>query len=186
MEPHQECAYDHIEVYDGITTESNTLGRYCGSKLPHPIVATDNQMLLVFKSDASVQRRGFLAKHMTGKLATLISRKNQPIQSRNLLHFFPVCGGHLKATGAVQKIFSHSLYGDANYQNKEDCDWIIEAPAGKNVHLSFLSFEMEDEQDCGYDYIEVFSGYDDAGPSYGRFCGNKVIVPRNFCRQKQF
>ena len=33
---------------------------------------------------------------------------------------------------------------------------------------------MEDEQDCGYDYIEVFSGYDDAGPSYGRFCGNKV------------
>ena len=71
MEPHQECAYDHIEVYDGITTESNTLGRYCGSKLPHPIVATDNQMLLVFKSDASVQRRGFLAKHMTGKLATL-------------------------------------------------------------------------------------------------------------------
>ena len=80
----------------------------------------------------------------------------------------------MKATGAVQKIFSHSLYGDANYQNKEDCDWIIEAPAGKNVHLSFLSFEMEDEQDCGYDYIEVFSGYDDAGPSYGRFCGNKV------------
>ena len=57
-----------------------------------------------------------------------------------------MCGGHLKATGAVQKIFSHSRYGDANYENKEDCDWIIEAPSGQNVHLSFLSFEMEDEQ----------------------------------------
>ena len=34
---------------------------------------------------------------------------------------------------------------------------------------------MEDEQDCGYDFIEVFSGYDDTGPSYGRFCGNKVL-----------
>ncbi len=45
---------------------------------------------------------------------------------------------------------------------------------GKNVHLSFLTFEMEDEQDCGYDFIEVFSGYDDQGPSYGRFCGNAV------------
>jgi hypothetical protein len=33
---------------------------------------------------------------------------------------------------------------------------------------------MEDEQDCGYDFIEVFSGFDDTGPSYGRFCGNKV------------
>jgi hypothetical protein len=34
---------------------------------------------------------------------------------------------------------------------------------------------MEDEHDCGYDFIEVFSGFDDAGPSYGRFCGNKVF-----------
>ena len=33
-------------------------------------------------------------------------------------------------------------------------------------------------QDCGYDYIEVFSGYDDAGPSYGRFCGNKVRIQK--------
>ena len=46
--------------------------------------------------------------------------------------------------------------------------------SGKNVHLSFVTFEMEDEQDCGYDFIEVFSGFDDTGPSYGRFCGNKV------------
>ena len=33
---------------------------------------------------------------------------------------------------------------------------------------------MEDEQDCGYDFIEIFSGFDDTGPSYGRFCGNKI------------
>ena len=45
---------------------------------------------------------------------------------------------------------------------------------GKNVHLSFLTFEMEDEQDCGYDFIEIFSGFDDTAPSYGRFCGNKI------------
>ena len=51
----------------------------------------------------------------------------------------------------------------------------MEAPAGMNVHLAFDAFEMEDEQECGYDFIEVFSGYDDSGPSYGRFCGNMVI-----------
>eukprot|EP00094_Tigriopus_californicus_P004908 TCALIF_04726-PA protein Name:"Similar to tll2 Tolloid-like protein 2 (Xenopus laevis)" AED:0.21 eAED:0.21 QI:19/0/0/0.86/0.78/0.73/15/0/884 len=45
---------------------------------------------------------------------------------------------------------------------------------GKNVHLSFTTFEMEDELECGYDFVEVFSGYDDAGPPYGRFCGNQV------------
>ena len=112
------------------------------------------------------------------------------------------------AKTTVKNIFSHSQYGDVNYDNKEDCDWIIEAPPGrqkvftrqytwiynvikqrkciefqtidyysilgKNVHLSFLTFEMEDEQDCGYDFIEIFSGFDDTGPSYGRFCGNKI------------
>ncbi|CAB4058644.1 tok [Lepeophtheirus salmonis] len=150
MEPHQECAYDHLIMYDGHTTDDTILGRFCGSKLPHPIVASDDKLLLVFKSDASVQRRGFSAKHKT------------------------VCGGHLTAKEYVRHIYSHAKYGDANYYNKAECDWIVEAPIGKNVHLSFLTFEMEEENDCGYDFIEIFSGFDASGPSYGRFCGNKI------------
>lgn len=67
MEPHQECAYDHIVLYDGHSTEANTLGRFCGSKIPHPIVASTNEMYMVFKSDASVQRNGFKASHTTGE-----------------------------------------------------------------------------------------------------------------------
>ena len=66
-----------------------------------------------------------------------------------------VCGGHLSADEAPTQLFSHAKFGDINYDNKEDCDWIIEAPHGKNVHLNFLTFELEDEQDCGYDFIEV-------------------------------
>ena len=74
MEPHQECAYDHVIMYDGHTTEDQILGRFCGSKLPHPIMASDDQMLMVFKSDASVQRKGFFAQHHTGN-AWLLSKK---------------------------------------------------------------------------------------------------------------
>ncbi|XP_054258423.1 tolloid-like protein 2 [Macrosteles quadrilineatus] len=148
MEPHQECAYDHIVLYDGDSTDSHILGRFCGSKVPHPIIATTNQMFMVFKSDASVQRKGFVATHTT------------------------VCGGHLQATSRVKHLYSHSKYGDHNYENRADCDWSIEAPPGKNVHLTFLTFEVEDEQDCGYDFVEVYSGLDASGPSYGRFCGN--------------
>lgn len=68
MEPHQECAYDHIVIYDGDSTDAHTLGRFCGSKVPHHIIATSNQMYMVFKSDASVQRKGFFATHSTGRL----------------------------------------------------------------------------------------------------------------------
>ena len=87
-----------------------------------------------------------------------------------------VCGGHLQATTGVKHFYSHAKYGDHNYENKEDCDWIIEAPAGKNVHLTFLTFELEDEHECGYDSIEVYQGFDDSGPTNGRYCGNRVIT----------
>lgn len=71
LEPHQECAYDHIVVYDGDTNEAPTLGRFCGSKSPHPLLASSNKMYLVFKSDASVQRKGFKAQHSTGMFIKL-------------------------------------------------------------------------------------------------------------------
>lgn len=73
MEPHQECAYDHIAIYDGDSPDSVTLGRFCGNKEPHPILATGNQMYMVFKSDASVQRKGFLATHGTGSILSAVA-----------------------------------------------------------------------------------------------------------------
>ncbi|XP_011152064.2 tolloid-like protein 2 isoform X1 [Harpegnathos saltator] len=148
MEPHQECAYDHIAIYDGDSPDSITLGRFCGTKEPHPILATANQMYMVFKSDASVQRKGFLATHSTA------------------------CGGHLMATDRVKHLYSHPKYGYHNYDHRTDCDWAIEAPLGKNVHLTFLSFHLEYESECGYDFVEVFSGLDASSPPYGRYCGN--------------
>ncbi|XP_029672193.1 tolloid-like protein 2 [Formica exsecta] len=148
MESHQECAYDHIAIYDGDSADSLTLGRFCGTKGPHPILATGNQMYMVFKSDASVQRKGFLAIHSTA------------------------CGGHLMATDRAKHLYSHAKYGYHNYDHRTDCDWIIEAPLGKSIRLIFQSFQLEYETECGYDFVEVFSGLDASSPPYGRFCGN--------------
>ncbi|GLV41047.1 tolkin [Carabus blaptoides fortunei] len=148
MEPHQECSYDHIVIYDGDSPDSHTLGRFCGSKKPHPIAATGNQMFMVFKSDASVQRKGFVAFHSTA------------------------CGGHLQATFDRKHFYSHAKFGSASYDNRADCDWTIEALPGYNARIMFVSFELEDETDCGYDYVEIFSGLDASGPSYGRYCGS--------------
>jgi tolkin protein len=72
LESHQECTYDHIVLYDGDTQDSQMLGKFCGSKIPYPIIATSNQLLMIFKSDASVQRKGFTAAHATGKIIHFI------------------------------------------------------------------------------------------------------------------
>ncbi|CAO1402934.1 unnamed protein product [Diamesa serratosioi] len=149
IEPHQECAYDHIAIYDGNSPDSHTLGRFCGSKLPHPISSTSNEMYMIFNSDGSVHRKGFFASHST------------------------VCGGHLQATNKVKHIYSHSRFGDETYESLSDCEWTIEATQGRNVQLSFLTFDIEEEKGCSYDYVEVFSGLDDnSGIMHGKFCGS--------------
>ncbi|GFR12076.1 tolloid-like protein 2 [Trichonephila clavata] len=74
----------------------------------------------------------------------------------------------------MEHLYSHAKYGDQNYDNKEDCDWIIQGLNDHRVRLRFLTFEVEHEQDCGYDYVEVYDGEDDSAKNLGKFCGNKV------------
>lgn len=149
IEPHQECAYDHIVIYDGDSPESYALGRFCGAKLPHPLSSTSNEMYMAFNTDSSVQRKGFFASHSTA------------------------CGGHLTATSKVKHIYSHAKFGMGMYDNGADCEWSIEADLNKNVQLKFLMFDVEEERQCSYDYVEVYGGLDDSsGPLHGKYCGN--------------
>ncbi|NXU61493.1 TLL2 protein, partial [Horornis vulcanius] len=143
-----ECAYDHLEMYDGPNSKSPILGRFCGSKKPDPVVASTNKMFLRFYSDASVQRRGFQAKHSTE------------------------CGGLLKAEVQAKDLYSHAQFGDNNYPGQANCEWVIVAEDGYGVELIFQIFEIEEEADCGYDYMEIFDGYDSTAPRLGRFCGS--------------
>ncbi|XP_055588097.1 tolloid-like protein 1 isoform X2 [Uranotaenia lowii] len=149
IEPHQECAYDHIVIYDGASPENMALGRFCGAKLPHPLSSTSNEMYMVFNTDSSVQRKGFFASHSTA------------------------CGGRLRATNKVKHIYSHAKFGAGMYDNGANCEWSIEADHDKNVQLKFLTFDIEEEKECMYDTVEVFGGLDDASSSLqGRYCGN--------------
>ncbi|XP_074032807.1 protein tolkin, partial [Leptinotarsa decemlineata] len=147
LESHQECFYDHADFYDGPSSEEYLLGSFCGSKRPDAVISSTNKMLMTFTSDSSTQRGGFVARHTT------------------------VCGGMLIATADQQFIYSHAEYGTVGYDNVIDCEWMIEAMGGDHIRLTFMTFDIEGEANCGYDYVEVFSGLDRGGPSYGRFCG---------------
>ncbi|KAM9662669.1 tolloid-like protein 1 isoform 2-T2 [Morphnus guianensis] len=148
IEQHQECAYDHLEVFDGESEKSPILGRLCGNKIPDPLIATGNKMFLRFVSDASVQRKGFQATHSTE------------------------CGGRLKAETKPKDLYSHAQFGDNNYPVQADCDWLLVAERSCRVELMFQTFEVEEEADCGYDYVELFDGHDKTAVRLGRFCGS--------------
>ncbi|XP_045532210.1 tolloid-like protein 1 [Pieris brassicae] len=150
LEPHQECTYDHVTIYDGASADEKTLGRFCGSKLPHPVVASQNLMYVVFKSDASVQRKGFFATYSTA------------------------CGGYLSATDSVKHLYSHARYGHDSYESHANCDWSIVAPVGQFVRLTFLTFELEPEANCGYDFVQILGGLEGSVGPYGNYCGTKM------------
>uniref|UniRef100_A0A8C5ZTN2 Metalloendopeptidase n=1 Tax=Marmota marmota marmota TaxID=9994 RepID=A0A8C5ZTN2_MARMA len=148
IESQPECAYDHLEVFDGRDAKAPVLGRFCGSKKPEPVLATGSRMFLRFYSDNSVQRKGFQASHSTE------------------------CGGQVRADVKTKDLYSHAQFGDNNYPSGVDCEWVIVAEEGYGVELVFRTFEVEEETDCGYDYMELFDGYDSTAPRLGRYCGS--------------
>ena len=89
----------------------------------------------------------------------------------------PECGGRLKAEVHTKELYSHAQFGDNNYPSQARCDWVIVAEDGYGVELIFRTFEVEEEADCGYDYMEAYDGYDSTAPRLGRFCGSGVSAP---------
>lgn len=94
------------------------------------------------------------------------------------------CGGRLKAEVKTKDLFSHAQFGDNNYPGASDCQWVISAEKGYGVELIFQTFEIEEEADCGYDYMELFDGADTKSPRLGRYCGSGVRTP--FARRQYF
>ncbi|KAF7262595.1 hypothetical protein EG68_00126 [Paragonimus skrjabini miyazakii] len=150
-ESHPQCNYDLVVAYDGLSKTAPVLGQYCGSRKPAPIISTQNKLLLTFKSDSSVQRKGFRAQHTT------------------------VCGGHLMAEQSAQNLYSHAQFGDLDYEPHQQCYWSI-SPKLENqtVLLRFLFFELEQRDSCTFDSLRVFDGSDSKGKLFGSYCGNKI------------
>lgn len=101
----------------------------------------------------------------------------------NLFFPFPsVCGGRLSAGPVPALLYSHAKYGDQNYGSRAECNWIVTAGTGSGrVRIRFESFDLEPEQDCAYDFVQITDGFE-SSRSLGKFCGNKVSISVHFMR----
>ena len=52
-----------MKIYDGISIQSPSLGEYCGNSIPASLVSTNNQLFLKFKTDSSVNGKGFMIEY---------------------------------------------------------------------------------------------------------------------------
>ena len=64
IENHPVCIYDRLSVYQGNSTASQPLGRFCGRQAPGPIVSRSS-LFLQFRTDSSIGRPGFKFNYTT-------------------------------------------------------------------------------------------------------------------------
>nr|XP_051692726.1 bone morphogenetic protein 1 isoform X3 [Oryctolagus cuniculus] len=137
------CWYDYVEVRDGFWRKAPLRGRFCGGKLPEPIVSTDSRLWVEFRSSSNWVGKGFFAVYEA------------------------ICGGDVKKdNGHIQS----PNYPD-DYRPSKVCIWRIQVSEGYHVGLTFQSFEIERHDSCAYDYLEVRDGHSESSALIGRYCG---------------
>ncbi|XP_067933137.1 atrial natriuretic peptide-converting enzyme-like [Watersipora subatra] len=86
------------------------------------------------------------------------------------------CGGYGVRTADEGYIKSHTAQGTIKYSNNRDCSWNIDAPVGKRIRLDTLNtIDIEDHQNCAYDYLSIYDGEDWYAPKIGTWCGSGSI-----------
>ncbi|XP_059613843.1 cubilin homolog [Phlebotomus argentipes] len=148
-----DCYYDYVEISDGVPSSNSTkIGRYCGNMSPPTIVSTYNALFLTLETDSSISGRGFKANY------TFIDVQ---------------CGGIVTTSGTVIRS-PESTESSTSYAESVNCRWLISAPAGHNVQITWINFQIESEDSCAYDYVQFFDNSTHPARSVGKFCGSRT------------
>uniref|UniRef100_A0A1I7TZG3 Metalloendopeptidase n=1 Tax=Caenorhabditis tropicalis TaxID=1561998 RepID=A0A1I7TZG3_9PELO len=87
-----------------------------------------------------------------------------------------VCGGRLTAESTPGHIYSHATFSDSKYGKNQDCSWSVRAKTPtRGVRIQFSTFNVESEEGCQYDYVEIYDGPEATQEALvGRFCGDTI------------
>ncbi|XP_060698417.1 deleted in malignant brain tumors 1 protein-like [Hemiscyllium ocellatum] len=89
LEVSSTCSYDYIAIYDGPSTNSVLLSKFCSGS-DETFTSTSNSMTVYFRTDSSVTRRGFSASYYVlpndGDLLTCSSDYMEAKISRSYLN----------------------------------------------------------------------------------------------------
>uniref|UniRef100_A0A3Q3W0B5 Cubilin n=1 Tax=Mola mola TaxID=94237 RepID=A0A3Q3W0B5_MOLML len=152
IEPHSSCSWDYVAIHDGPSISSPLLARVCGTSLPPAVMSTQNTIYVRFRSDSSLNHRGFSAR------------------------FSEACGATI-ITDDVGGAIATPRY-PALYPPDQNCSWIIKAQEPFNhVTLSFTDFELETNLNCSHDAVMIRDGDNYQAPVIGRYCGFEIPHP---------
>lgn len=145
------CSADVLQILDRDNHGASSVGRYCGSTIPHPITSFSDTLLVNFISNDVHSSRGFRAIYAASTSA---------------------CGGKFHMESGA--------FNSPNYPEKYppicECIWYIISSPGNRVQISFIEFDIATGKNCSLDYLEIREG-NATGQLIGRFCG--TTLPAN-------
>ena len=69
-------------------------------------------------------------------------------------------------------VFYDSGGASSTYEDDEDFTMtFLPGQAGAMIVCEFVSFSIEDETDCDYDWLKIYNGPNASSPLMGTFCG---------------
>ncbi|XP_067120553.1 tolloid-like protein 1 [Centruroides vittatus] len=143
----ENCSSEYLELRDGYWSKSPIIGRFCGNQtVQNTYTSTSNSILIAYKSSSNSSNAGFTLKYIES------------------------CGGRIEADEGT--IESNQLQEYSSLTS--DCQWIIVVPFGYGVAMKFESLNMESEENCTNEFVEIFEGEGREGESLGKYCGNEL------------
>lgn len=148
-----ECTKDFLQIHDGMNSQSQVLGRFCGKQDIGNIISSDRIVYMYFSSDNTTEGTGF---ELSWNLVDVI------------------CGGVLNDTSGFIK--SPGFPGKS--PPKRDCKWRIEAPFGKRIMFKFFKIEFENSLNCTGDHLTIFDGKENLEDSVlEKICSTSIPSP---------
>lgn len=150
------CLTTNLRINDGLNRQ--ILGPYCGKNQPaEDFVSQTNYLQFHLTTDAESSGRGFKFDY------------------RSLAGGDDKCGGVHTRSGEHIRLPTT----EGRYANDATCYWVIMAPANKAIRLHWISFEMEETQDCSFDYVEIYDSLsaqlgDDKAKPMAKYCGTRL------------
>ncbi|GFQ96473.1 cubilin, partial [Trichonephila clavata] len=149
LEHDSSCLYDYVLVQDLDGTE---IGKFCGNRRPPSLTSMDSSIFVKFVTDASVARDGFTANY-------------------EFLDASQACGGTFYRESGVIKSPGYPN----RYPHNAHCIWIVKGQNHRQITLNITSFELEEHQNCRYDYLEIRNGEYETSPLTGKYCGTNIL-----------
>ncbi|KFM74696.1 Neuropilin and tolloid-like protein 2, partial [Stegodyphus mimosarum] len=162
IETSATCDYDYLEVRDGAYGYSPLLGKFCGHEFPIKLYSTKRYMWLQFKSDDTIEYKGFKAVY-----------DYVPISNRGEGHDTEIECAFRKTgpSGIITKSEVIPLLDKYRHEDTVECMWTIVTESGKQLYMNFISYKLHRPNDCDQNFIQIFDGGRTPDKECIKFCG---------------